>query len=350
MKSATCSNATRWAQRCAVALLALAVAGPLARGQETPLITGSIGFLHGTNRGQTSYLPAFMPLAVVPVKQRLLFETRGLFTESITPRAGKSYQTRFGRNLNYLQLDYIANRHMTIVAGKFLTPFGTYNERLSPLWIANFQDGPLIFSLGSNQSAGVGGQVRGSAFANNTVAVDYATFFQANVGGTQFKSSRATGGRLNFYFPASGFEFGTSYDHMFEGQHPNAAGMHVWWTPHNVPMRFRSEFARSTHTKGYWFEVGYRLARSTSSEDSWIGRLQPLFRMQQTFRNSADGTDGAPGVDEKRVDFGLDYYLPHEARINTSYTRQIAIGATGNIWKTELVYRFAFPAWPGRSR
>ena len=328
--------------------MALLAPVPL-RAQETPLITGSIGFLHGTTRGQTSYLPVFVPLAVVPVTHHFLFETRGLFVEAITPRAGKSYKTLLGRNLNYLQLDYLANAHMTIVAGKFLTPFGTYNERLSPTWIGNFQDAPLTNPVGINGSAGVGGEIKGSAFANNTVAVDYATYFQSNVHSNQFASSRATGGRISFYFPASGFEIGTSYTHMFEGLHPNASGVHVWWEPHNVPFTFRSEFAHSTNAQAYWFEAGYRLARSTARQDTWLGRLQPLFRMQQTFRYHPD-SDNLPGVNTQRADFGLDYYLPHEARINTSYSRQFASTGNGNIWKTELVYRFAFPAWPGRAK
>jgi len=338
-----------WVRRSAVALLLMT--GVLcAQAQETPMITGSIAFLHGTTRGRTVFLPVFAPIAVVPIKQRFVFETRGLFVESIVPRPGKSHQTRLGRNTDYLQLDYLANSHMTIIGGKFLTPFGTYNERLTPFWISKFQDAPMIFSLGVNGTAGVGGEIKGSAFANNTVAVDYATFFQSNVGGTQFSSSRATGGRLSFYFPQSGVEVGASYDHMFKGQHPNTAGMHLWWEPHNVPVSFRSEFARTTHSKGYWFEFGSRLARSTSREDTWLGRLEPLFRMQQTFRTGTDGTDGLPGVNTQRVDFGLDYYLPHNARINTSYSRQFASTGNGNIWKTEIVYRFAFPAWPGRAK
>jgi len=332
------------------ALLALMAVTVPAKTQDTPMITGSIAFLHGTTRGRTVFLPIFSPLAVVPIKHRLLFETRGLFVESIVPRTGKSHQTRLGRNTDYLQLDYLANSHMTIIGGKFLTPFGTYNERLTPFWIGNFQDAPLILSLGNNETAGVGGEIKGSAFANNTVAVDYATFFQSNVGGTQFSSSRATGGRLSFYFPQSGLEVGASYDHMFEGLHPNTAGVHVWWEPHHIPLTFRSEFARTTHSKGYWFEFGSRLARSTSGKDTWLGRLEPLFRMQQTFRTGTDGTDELPAVNTQRADFGLDYFLPHNARINTSYSRQFSSSGKGNIWKTEIVYRFVFPAWPGRKK
>ncbi len=186
-------------------------------------------------------------------------------------------------------------------------------------------------------------------FANNNVSVDYTTFFGANVGGTQFKSSRATGGRLNFYFPSTGVEFGASYDHMFEGAHPNAAGVHFWWEPHTVPLTLRSEYAHSTNGQGYWIETGYRLSQ-ISGANSWIGRLEPLFRLQQSFRDSPDSTDGLPAASTQRADFALDYYLPHEVRINTSYSRQFSSAGNGNIWKTTLVYRFLFPAWPGKKR
>lgn len=333
----------------AFALLALVPAALLAPAQETPLISGSLGFLQGTTGGVTTYMPTFMPVGVVPVKQRLLFETRGLILESFKPKGNESYRTRLSRNVNYLQADWFANAHLTLVAGKFLTPFATYNERLSPIWIGNFQDAPLTVTLGINGAAGAGGEARGSVFANHAVVVDYATFFQSNVSESQFASSRATGGRINFYFPPSGFEVGASYDHMFEGLHPDTSGVHVWWEPHSVPLTIRSEFAHSTNSEGYWVEMGDRLSR-VSGQDSWIGRLEPLFRIQQTMRIHADATDGLPTVNTQRADFGLDYYLPHEGRIITSYTRQFAATGNENIWKTELVYRFLMPAWPGRKK
>jgi hypothetical protein len=349
MKFEVQCKASRGVHRLALALLAAFAAMHSAPAQETPLISGSLAFLQGTTEGETSYLPAFMPVGVVPVKQQLVFETRALFAESITPRTDKSYKTRLAKNVNYLQADYLANAHLTLVAGKFLTPFATYNERLSPIWIGNFQDAPLIVTLGINGAAGVGGEARGSLFANNAVAVDYAAFFQANVNNSQFTSSRATGGRINFYFPPSGFELGASYDHMFEGLHPDTSGVHMWWEPHNMPLTVRSEFAHDTNSEGYWIETGSRLAR-INGENSWIGRLEPLFRMQQTFRIHPDSTDGLPAVNTQRADFGLDYYLPHEIRIITSYTRQFSASGNGNIWKTELVYRFLTPAWPGRKQ
>ena len=76
--------------------------------------------------------------------------------------------------------------------------------------------------------------------------------------------------------------------------------------------------------------------------------MEPIFRIQQTFRNSPDANDELPSVDTQRVDFGLDYHLPHEVRMNTSYARQFSSTRNVNIWETELVYRFLFPTWKGK--
>ena len=59
------------------------------------------------------------------------------------------YTSSSFQGLSYLQADFLASSHLTVVAGEFLTPFGTYNERLTPLWIGSFQDIPLIFPLGT---------------------------------------------------------------------------------------------------------------------------------------------------------------------------------------------------------
>jgi hypothetical protein len=94
-------------------------------------------------------------------------------------------------------------------------------------------------------------------------------------------------------------------------------------------------------------EAAYRLPQ-VKGPDSAIGRLEPVIRMQQVFRNSPDSSDGLPSVNTQRVDFGLDYFLPHEVRIITSYSRQFSSTGNGNIWETGLVSRFLTPAWPGK--
>ena len=42
--------------------------------------------------------------------------------------------------MDYLQADVFAGPHLTIVGGEFLTPFGTYNERLTQIWLENFRE------------------------------------------------------------------------------------------------------------------------------------------------------------------------------------------------------------------
>ena len=312
------------------------------------MITGGIGFFSNTNKGPTSFDPTIMPLVAIPVTPHFLLEGRGYALESVTPRKNnQSDQTKSLYGLAYLQLNYLATRNLTLVAGKFLTPFGTYNERLTPIWISNFQAAPMIFSIGTLNGAGTGGELRGSLVSNAKVSVDYVAYVSGNVTAKEFKASRATGGRVDVYSPSHRIELGTSYGRMFEGNHVNASGMHFWWQPWNVPLSIRSEYGHGTHAQGYWMEAAYRLSQVGGAE-SVIGRLEPVFRMQQVFRNSPDPTDGLAGADTRRIDFGLDYFLPHDVRINTSYSRQFSSAGNGNIWQTGLVYRFMIPAWPGK--
>jgi hypothetical protein len=252
--------------------------------------------------------------------------------------------------LAYLQGDYVASPHITIVGGSFLLPFGTYNERLSPIWIGNFQDGPLIQTLGiMSTGIGLGGMVRGSAISRRKYSVDYAGYYSAPTKNTQFTAKRSSGGRASLYLPEKGLEVGLSYDRLLQGTRENFYGAHLWWEPANTAFRLRSEFARGHHAQGYWVEADYR-TQAFGGLDSWIGRFEPLFRMQQTFRRDDIVSDGLPLVNTQRADFGLDYNLPHNTRILTSYSRQFSSASNENIWETGIVYRFLTPAWKGKSQ
>jgi hypothetical protein len=52
-------------------------------------------------------------------------------------------------------------------------------------------------------------------------------------------------------------------------------------------------------------------------------------------------------VDVNRFDFGLNYYLPHDVRVNGSYGRQYSSAGNANVWEAQVSYRFLFPALPG---
>jgi hypothetical protein len=341
-------------QRMGLVAVMVAVSSTLlchgAQAQDVPLLSGGAGFLTSTNGGNTTYLPILEPLLAAPIGPHLLFESRAALTESFFPNSNGApgYDHAHFVGITYMQGDYIASPHLTVVAGSFLIPFGTYNERLSPVWINNLQDGPLIASLGLMSSGtGVGGQVRGSAIDRHAYSIDYAAYYSTRSGNEQFTSQRSFGGRSSLYLHDSRLEMGLSYNRSLQGTHENFYGGHVWWEPASTSFRLRSEYARGHHAQGYWVEGDYRL-QHFGGADSWIGRIEPIVRMQQTYRRDTIVSDGLPLTNTQRVDFGLNYNLPKSVRILTGYARQFSSSGNRNIWETGVTYRFLFPAWKGK--
>ncbi len=333
---------------CVFVLNASSQATGAEKGIYTPLLSGGAAFLTSTNGGNTTYLPLIEPLIAAPIGNHVLVEGRAALDESFFPVSSKGYDHSHFVGNTYLQADYFANRHLTVVAGDYLIPFGTFNERLSPVWINPFQDGPLIASLGvMGTGSGLGVQARGSAISRPKYSIDYATYFSARSGNEQFGAQRSSGGRADLYLPQSRVEVGLSYGRLLQGTHENFYGMHVWYEPKDTYMRLRSEFARGHHAQGYWVEFDYRTPRF-GGIDSFAGRFEPLLRVQQTWRRDTVVSDGLPLVNTERADFGLNYHLPHDTRLMTSYSRQFSDTRNVNIWETGIVYRFLFPAWKGK--
>ncbi|HEY6490657.1 MAG TPA: hypothetical protein VIY99_16140 [Terracidiphilus sp.] len=321
-----------------------------ACAQDTPLISGGIAFFTDTNGGNTTYFPVLAPTLSAPLGSHILVESRATILETFFPKGGDrvGYTSSPFLGIDYLQGDFLVSPHLTVVAGEFLTPFATYNERLSPIWIGNFEQGPIIYPLGTmNTGMSVGGMLRGSAVSMPKYSIDYAAYFSARSDHQQFNSERSSGGRGDIFFPGPGLEIGASYGRSLQGTHQNYSGFHVWLTPPNSPFKLRSEYAHGPHAQGYWAEADYRLSHF-GGEDTFVGRIEPLFRMQQTFRNSPDSGDFLPAADTRQADFGLNYHLPHEVRIQTSYSREFAATGNRNIWTTGIVYRFLFPTWKGK--
>ena len=326
--------------------------GMYATAQDIPLLSGGVAFQANPTGGATTYTPVITPLIAVPAGQHLFFESRADLQETWSQTPGKpGYTHSHFIGLTYLQGDYIASPHLTITGGSYLLPFGTYSERLSPIWIANIQGGPSSSNIGLlNSGVGTGGMLRGSAISRAKYSISYTGFFSARSGYKQFSAKRAAGGRLSLYLPEQRLEVGFSYDRMLQGIHENFIGTHVWWQPKDTGLRIRSEYNRGEHAQGYWIEADYRLQKFGGAE-SLVGRIEPVFRMSQTARlDKSTISDGVSGVNTQRADFGFDYNLPHNTRILTSYSRQFSSTGNRNIWQTEIVYRFLTPAWKGHAK
>ena len=186
-----------------------------------PILTGNAGFFTNVNGGQTELVPSITPVLLVPLGDRWLVESRAEFTGQFErPDAGGPYGGKVEQEIDYLQLDYIANRYLTVTAGRFLTPFGIYNERLYPIWIRSLQPTPLIFPLGTGSSDGV--MLRGGFSINPKINLNYATYFSTLSTVNKFESDRTSGGRLGFFLPGPRIEAGVSFQKELQDERSNA--------------------------------------------------------------------------------------------------------------------------------
>lgn len=335
----------------------LFVAWLLAAGanaqSDVPVVSGGLGFLGTNQAGSTFFQPVVAPVVSVPLGDHILFEGRATFLGFVARENGTTgpYQANFFDTADYLQLDISVNSHLTIVVGRFLTPFNIYNERFSPIWIHNLADVPIIYTIGTRTSgSNDGAMVRGDLVTRDAYQVNYTGFYSAsnlaNNSQTHFASARAAGGRAGVFFPHTRLEFGGSYERYMQDTHMNVFGAYLSWNPYAVPLELNGEYAHSLSGFGYWLEGQYRLSRMRGS-DSVIGRLAPVARMQQFFRNRPAAGDSLPSANTQQFDFGLNYYLPHEIRLNGSYGRQFSSIGDANVWNFGITYRFMFPMWPG---
>jgi hypothetical protein len=315
---------------------------------DTPIISGGMGLLNNTTSGANLIQPVVAPVVAIPLGDRWLIESRVDLRGAIDRRNGRTgpYQGQFFGTLEYLQLDYSASSWLTITTGRFLTPFGIFNERLSAIWINKFADAPLIDPIGTANGYSDGFMARGALISKTNYRINYTGYFSTLSNINKLESERASGGRVGIFFPQSRFEVGVSYQRLLQSPRSNSEGVDLSWEPYSVPLNLKGEWAHSPSGHGYWIQAAYRLSGSRA-QDSGLGRLEPVVRMQQFYRSKLILGDSLPGVDTKRPDFGLNYYLNHEVRLNASYSRQFTAHGDANIWQLGVTYRFLYPIWPG---
>lgn len=326
-----------------------------AQGQDdfirpVPILTGSTFYSTKVTGGVMQNSPWLIPVLLVPVGDKWLVEARADYYPTWTNNLNNSsaqYPVTNEYNLQYATVDYIANRYVTVVAGRFLTPFNMYNERLAPYWIRPLQGGPLTNSISSN--TGLGGMLRGSFPAGTqNVNLNYALYFSSNNTHHLLATNRATGGRIGFFLPKQRFEIGTSFQQLLQGDHSHIVGIYAEWQPNAQPLTLRSEFAHSSGTKGtaYWIESVYRLSQVPHLRSlELVGRGQQVLADPNLTKAQIKQL-GTLGLDTNQGDFGLNYYMGRDVRASSSYGRQFAFNKDANIWQLALTYRFVMPLGP----
>ncbi|WP_241459799.1 OprO/OprP family phosphate-selective porin [Aquimarina megaterium] len=118
---------------------------------------GHTGFEYmdtGDEEESTFLGAAFAPIFLYKHSDRLMFEAELEFVLE-----GNELEV----GLEYADVMYVLNKNMTVRAGKFLLPFGTFMERLHPAWINRLPTRPLGFGHdGIAPSSGIGVELRGA--------------------------------------------------------------------------------------------------------------------------------------------------------------------------------------------
>jgi len=323
-----------------------------ARAQEAtesfkavPILTGYGSYFTRVTAGQFQDVPGITPLLLVPLGDKWLLEGRGSYSDTFSKNAAGDYTGRNVYGFAYAQADYIT-KYATLTAGRFITPFNIYGERLAPLWIRPLQISPL--NAGITSGTGLGGMVRGGLPGTDKINLNYAFYFSANNTHHLLATDRSTGGRLGFFLPGPRLELGASFQQVLQADRPHSSGIYFAWQPNRTALSLRSEYTRSSGTKGggYWIESAYRLGQVR-----YLRKLEMVGREQQFFAASNLSPAivkklGAFGKDAKQGDFGLNYYFRSDVRASAGYSRQFILNNNANLWTVGMTWRFVMPLAP----
>jgi hypothetical protein len=313
-----------------------------------PIFSVGVGMISTFQGGTPSLGPLVSPVILVPLGQNWLIESRDTFESNLYPDPnGPGWKGYLEKEVDYLQLDYIANAHLTVTVGRYLTPFGIYNERLYPIWIRDLQSDPLILPISTGPSgAGTGAMLRGGFSATPRLEINYATYFSTLITTNRLDSDRDLGVRAGIFLPGPRLEVGGSFQHLLQDDHSNAFGFHFEWQPPPLPLDIRAEYARSHNGSGYWIESAYKLSQVPVLRNQ-MRRVQLVGRMQQYYLGKIENDD-LPTVNTNLFEFGVNYYFRDDIRFVSSYGRQFAPqGGNANIWTLGITYRLALPMGHG---
>ena len=305
-----------------------------------PIVTGNFSFQTSFQPGMQALMPEFDPVILAPIGRKLLVESEFDMFMNVERTDGQWGPGVVEHGVEYLQLDYFVHPNLTIVAGRFLTPFGIYRERLHPMWIRNLADEPIIFTMNDNSSNGA--MLRGSARVTSGMNVTYESYYSVATTNSQLFADRRTGGRGSLFFPNKRVEVGVSFSRVLN-QRYDMVGADLTWTPRKIPFDLRSEFIHSAKLgTGYWVEGAYRLKKLGTNaflRNSELAIRGEQYRVPQTpqFLN----TD-LPTENTTRTTLGWNYYMHNGIRLDAAYGRNFANGASNNIWTAGMTYRFAF--------
>lgn len=321
-------------------------------GTTKPLITGwaDVGFQDRKGENST-FSASFNPIVLWKLSDRLFFEGELEFEL-------EGNETEI--DLEYANLSYILNDYVTLKGGRFLSPFGTFAERLHPGWINKLPDAPLPFGhTGIAPTSDLGLQASGG-FPAGPTKFNYAVYVsngpRLNTGedepeeagllhfdnNTDLNNSKAVGTRIGF-LPIPELELGYSFQYARVGV---GGGVNAYL--HSVDLGYvrdskllkgvidvKAQWVWSkvddftfdpdgslgfgplmfdNRRDGGYAQLAYRLSKFSNK---FIQNLEGVCRWDMI--NNPSGAPEETGFDEKRWTFGLNYWLGSSTVIKAAY-------------------------------
>ncbi len=98
---------------------------------------GFVNYERRVDKNEQAWHAELSPILLWRISKRFFFETEVVIQSDIS---------KADVELDYATLHYKLNQFFTLGAGKFLSPFGIFQERLHPAWINKFPEAPLGFN------------------------------------------------------------------------------------------------------------------------------------------------------------------------------------------------------------
>ena len=312
---------------------------------------GSAGLNYQDHGGSRQFYATFNPIFLWKLSDRLLFE--GELEAQL-----EGHDT--GVALELAQISYVLNDYVTVGAGKFLNPMNYFVERQHMAWVNKLPDKPLTVYDGLLPEANVGFQIRGgipvgptklgyALYAANAPELrnDPASIGTTDLGTLEFNNFDnvgkhvAVGGRLGF-FPMPELEIGyglqystvtppgsaasvnsllQSADLSYVRSSPRLKGTinlkaqyvwsHVGGFTYDPGATAGGPFVFKNNRNGGYVQLAYR---PSLLENPVIKNLEPVVRYDVFHQANT-----LSGFDERRLTFGLNYWLNPSSVFKTAY-------------------------------
>ena len=313
---------------------------------------------------ESSYVgSAFAPIFLFKHSDRLMFEAELEFVL-------ENNELEVG--LEYANVMYVLNKNMTVRAGRFLLPFGTFMERLHPAWINRLPTVPLGYGHdGIAPSSGIGVELRGafdlggpklnySVYSTNGPRIKDGSIEPEEAGMLQFQNyednnnSKAFGGRIGLLpFADSSTEIGFStystskvgardsdyenvgaflyaIDFSFVKQIPAIKGFIDIKGQYNnsniddatyieIEDDIEEEYTFDNKSNSFYAQLSYR---PTMASSDFLKKLELVGRFSNL--NAPEGAEWEEQSDQYA--FGLNYWLTWRSVIMVAYQTTDSVG------------------------